>query len=83
MDARINLIRNVIDALARVENASNDEKEIVYDRELAKIARMDRTNLLEIANRAIGKDKKRRRYSPYIFWNLPMYQVSKTSSRNC
>lgn len=70
MDVRINLIRDVIDALAHVENASNDEKEVVYDRELAKIARMDRTNLLEIANRAIGKDKKRRRYSPYIFSEL-------------
>ena len=70
MDGRIKIIRDVIDALARVENGSNDEKEVVYDRELAKIARMDRTNVLEIANRAVGKDKKRRRYSPYIFSEL-------------
>ncbi len=70
MDSRVQLIRNVIDALACAERASNDEKEVVFDRELAKIAQMDRTNVLEIANRAIGKDRKRTRYSPYIFSEL-------------
>lgn len=70
MDARIQQIRDVIDELARVENGSNDDKEIAYDRELAKIAVMDRTDLLEIAKRAVGKDKKRRLYSPFIFSEL-------------
>lgn len=70
MDKRVAEIRKVLDALARVENSDNDTKERVYDSELAKIKSMDRDGIIDIVQRAVGTDKRRRKYSPFVFAEL-------------
>ena len=70
MDQRIIEIRKVLDSLARAEHSDNDTKEQVYDRELAKIRLLDREGIIEIVKRAIGSDKRREAYSPFVFSEL-------------
>jgi len=74
MDKRIAQIRKVLDALARVENSDNGTKEQVYDRELAQVRSLDRENILEAVKTAIGSDRRRQKYSPFVFAEL--YDVS-------
>ena len=70
MDRRVTEIRKVLDALARVENADNDTKEEVHDRELAKLRSLERDGILDVVRQAVGSDKRRRKYSPFVFSEL-------------
>lgn len=70
MDIRIKQIRQVLDALARVDRADNDTKEIVYDRELAKLGEMDREGIIEVAKKSIGANARRKRFAPFVFSEL-------------
>lgn len=66
----VQFIRGVINALARVEEADGDTKEIVYDRELQKIRSMDRENVLDIVREAVGDDPKRLKFAPLMYSEL-------------
>jgi hypothetical protein len=70
MDPRIKQIRVVLDELARADRLDNDAKEVVYDRELAKVRWVDRSNIVEVVRNAVGSDAKRRRFAPFIFSEL-------------
>jgi len=70
MDRRIAEIRKVLEALARVENSDNDTKELVYDRELAKIRELDRDGIIDIVSLAVGSNKRRLAYASFIFAEL-------------
>jgi hypothetical protein len=66
----VETIRSVLDELKRVENADNDTKEIVFDRELAKIRDLPRAGILQAVLESIGRSQKRKQYAPYVFAEL-------------
>lgn len=76
MDPRIKQLRNVLDELASADRADNDTKEIVYDRELAKVRSLERSGIIEIVRQAVGENKKRRRFAPSCFRSSSMSPVS-------
>ena len=66
----VRIVKEVLKALARVENADGDTKEIVYDRELEKIRSLDRTTILETINEAVNRDPKLLKFAPYAYSEL-------------
>lgn len=63
-------IRKALDALALADGVDNDEKEVIYDRELATIREMDREGIIEAVSKAVGNNSKRKRFAPFIFSEL-------------
>ena len=67
---RVKVVRGIISELANVDDADNETKEEVYDRELSKIRNLKTNGILDDVVQAVGSDKKRQRYAAFIFAEL-------------
>lgn len=67
MDIRIRQVRQVIDELVVTDRADNDTKEIIFDRELDKIKKLDRDGIIDVVRTAIGNNPKRKRFAPFVY----------------
>jgi HEAT repeat protein len=67
---KVKILRRILNQLVKIENKDNDTKEIVSDKELAKIKDIPREGILEALSEAIGNDKKRTKASVFIYSEL-------------
>lgn len=73
MNQTVKQIRSVLEALAKADSADNDTKEIVYDRELARIRELDRDGIILAVKEAVGSNVRRKRFASFVFSEL--YEV--------
>src|SRR5688500_427910 len=67
MDNRTDQIREILNRLVRSAKLNNNEKEILYDTELAKFSAIERNGIVECIQKAIGNSAHRKRESVHLF----------------